>query len=83
MRMFVAVVPPEGAVQDLEAFLGPRREAGPELRWAATEQWHLTLAFMPDVSSRHFDELVERLGRAASRVYERHPRRPSRYPRTR
>jgi 2'-5' RNA ligase len=67
MRMFVAVVPPEAAVEDLETFLGPRREAGPELRWAATEQWHLTLAFMADVAPRHLDELVERLGRAAAR----------------
>jgi RNA 2',3'-cyclic 3'-phosphodiesterase len=67
MRMFVAVVPPDSVVDDLERFLVPRREAGPELRWAATEQWHLTLAFMADVAPRHLDELVERLGRAAAR----------------
>src|SRR5262245_30605189 len=67
MRMFVAVVPPESALEDLEDFLAPRREAGPELRWSAREQWHLTLAFMADVSPHHLDELVERLGRAAAR----------------
>lgn len=67
MRMFVAVVPPEGAVEDLEEFLGPRREAGPELRWTMSEQWHLTMAFMPDVHPRHLDDLEERLVRAAAR----------------
>lgn len=67
MRMFVALVPPESVVEDLEEFLGPRREAGSHLRWTAQEQWHLTLAFMPDVAPRHLDDLVERLGRAAAR----------------
>jgi len=67
MRMFVAVVPPESAVEDLEEFLGPRREAGVGLRWTVQEQWHLTLAFMPEVAPRHLEDLVERLGRAASR----------------
>ncbi len=67
MRLFVAVLPPEPALDDLEEFLAPRREAGPELRWTAREQWHLTLAFMPDVAPRRLDDLGERLGRAASR----------------
>ena len=67
MRMFVAVVPPEAVVEDLESFLGPRREAGPQLRWTATEQWHLTLAFMPEVAARNLDDLGDRLGRAAAR----------------
>jgi RNA 2',3'-cyclic 3'-phosphodiesterase len=67
MRMFVAVVPPDDALEDLEEFLGPRREAGVGLRWTVPDQWHLTLAFMPEVAPRHLDDLVERLGRAASR----------------
>ncbi len=65
--MFVAVVPSDEALTDLEEFLGPRREAGPELRWTVAEQWHVTLAFMADVAPRHLDDLVERLGRAAAR----------------
>lgn len=65
--MFVAVVPPESALEDLEEFVAPRREAGPQLRWTAVEQWHLTLAFMADVAPRQLDDLVERLGRAAAR----------------
>jgi len=65
--MFVAVYPPPGALEDLDAFLAPRRQAGPDLRWTVPDQWHLTLAFMPRVADRHLDDLMERLGRAAAR----------------
>jgi 2'-5' RNA ligase len=67
MRMFVALVPPEDAVEDLGEFLEPRREAGPDLRWTAPEQWHVTLAFMADVPEARLDDLQERLERAARR----------------
>jgi 2'-5' RNA ligase len=66
MRMFVALVPPEGAVEDLEDFLAPRREAG-SFRWARPEQFHVTLAFLAEVADRQLDDLAERLGRAAKR----------------
>ena len=66
MRMFVALMPPAEAIEDLDAFLEPRRAAG-EFRWATPEQFHLTLAFLAKVEDRHLDELVERLGRAAER----------------
>jgi 2'-5' RNA ligase len=65
--MFVAVLPPAGALEDLGEFLAPRQEAGPDLRWTLPEQWHLTLAFMPAVADRHLDDLQERLARAAAR----------------
>jgi 2'-5' RNA ligase len=64
--MFVAVVPPDEAVDHLDAFLDARRAAAP-FRWAAREQLHLTLAFLADVPDRKLDDLVERLGRAATR----------------
>ena len=64
--MFAAVVPPDEVLEDLEEFLAPRREAG-AFRWTVREQWHLTLAFMPDVAERHLDDLVERLTRAGRR----------------
>jgi len=67
MRMFIALPLPEAVKEDLSMFLEPRREAGPDLRWALPEQWHLTLAFLPEVADRHTDELLERCGRAASR----------------
>ena len=65
--MFVAVLLPEHASEDLGEFLAPRQEAGSELRWTVPDQWHVTLAFLPDVADRHLDELVVRLGRAAAR----------------
>ncbi len=80
-RMFVAVIPPPGVVEDLEDFLAPRRDAHrsddraargsgrdrrePPLRWTLTEHWHLTLAFAADVPDRAHDDLVARLERAA------------------
>jgi 2'-5' RNA ligase len=67
--MFVAVVPPPEAVEDLDAFLDVRRESAP-FRWTPAEHWHLTLAFMADVADRHLDDLAARLERAAAK---RHP----------
>jgi RNA 2',3'-cyclic 3'-phosphodiesterase len=66
MRMFVALVPPQQVVDHLDDFLEVRREAAP-LRWTAADQLHVTLAFLAEVPERTLDELVERLGRAASR----------------
>lgn len=65
--MFVAVLPPAHAVEDLAAFLESRQEAERALRWTASEQWHVTLAFCPSVADRHLDDLVDRLGRAGAR----------------
>jgi 2'-5' RNA ligase len=64
--MFVAVVPPPAVVEHLDAFLEVRREAA-AYRWTPAEQLHLTLAFLAEVPDRKLDDLVERLGRAASR----------------
>lgn len=64
--MFAAVVPPEDVLEELEEFLGPRREAAP-FRWTVPEQWHLTLAFMESVPERSLDDLLERLTRAGRR----------------
>jgi 2'-5' RNA ligase len=65
-RMFVAVVPPPTAVEDLDDFLSVRREAAP-FRWSSSDQWHVTLAFMEDVPDRSLDELAERLAASAGR----------------
>jgi RNA 2',3'-cyclic 3'-phosphodiesterase len=67
MRMFVAVVPPPEVVEQIGEFLEPRRDADPALRWTEPYQWHLTLAFLPEVGTRALDDLVERLTRAAAR----------------
>lgn len=64
--MFVAVVPPEEVVSHLDEFLDVRRES-PDLRWSASDQLHLTLAFLASVPDRSLDDLLERLERAARR----------------
>ena len=66
MRMFVALPPPDEAVEHLDEFLAPRREAA-RFRWTSAEQIHVTLAFLAEVPDRRLDDLVERLGRAARR----------------
>ena len=66
MRMFVALVPPEDVVEDLEEFLEPRR-ASDDLRWTSPEGWHVTLAFLAEVPDRSLEDLQERLDRAARR----------------
>jgi 2'-5' RNA ligase len=64
--MFVAVLPPDDVLDDLDAFLDKRREAA-DFRWVLREQLHVTLAFMADVPDRSLDDLEERLARAAKR----------------
>jgi len=69
--MFVALPLPEAVKEHLAGFLEPRQESAEAgvtgLRWTAPEQWHVTLAFMPQVADRHTDELLERLERIAAR----------------
>lgn len=66
MRAFVALVPPEAAVEHLDDFLAVRRASG-AFRWASAEQFHITLAFLAEVEERRLDDLGERLARAAAR----------------
>lgn len=63
--MFVAITPPLDVIEDLSAFLEPRREHG--LPFIDPAQWHLTLAFMGDVPDHAVEELQERLSEAAAR----------------
>jgi 2'-5' RNA ligase len=64
MRLFAAVDPPAGAVEDLAAAVGALPES---LRAVPIEQWHLTTAFYGEVAERTVPELTERLARAAAR----------------
>ena len=45
--MFIALPLPEAVNEHLAEYLEPRQEAGPDLRWTVSEQWHLTLGFLP------------------------------------
>ena len=67
-RLFTAILPLTGVVEELDHFLGPRRPAEPRLRWTRTEGWHLTTAFMADVPEHSLDRLAEHLAEAAART---------------
>jgi 2'-5' RNA ligase len=67
MRMFVALWPPADAVDELAAAVAGARSLAPDLRWVPPEQWHLTLAFLGEVSQERRDDVAARLGRAARR----------------
>jgi 2'-5' RNA ligase len=59
-RAFVALVPPDEALDALERVLAPVRSvAPPRLSWARRAQWHLTLQFLGKV--RDVDALVRAL----------------------
>ncbi len=64
--MFAAVLPPEPVLDAIEEFWSVRRGSG-SFRWSGREQWHLTLAFYAEVPERSYDDLAERLGRAAGK----------------
>ena len=67
MRLFVAVVPPDDVLEHLAEHLAPRIEAGPDLRWADRDQWHVTLAFLGAVAERRLDDLTEAISVSAGR----------------
>jgi RNA 2',3'-cyclic 3'-phosphodiesterase len=67
VRLFVAVVPPDDVLDDLEEHVEPRREAGPEIRWTDRHQWHVTLAFLGGVPEAGLDDLTEALAHSAAR----------------
>jgi len=69
VRLFVAIVPPDGVLVELAKAVEPLRSANPELRWTGPEDWHLTLAFLGEVAEDVLPELMIRTERAA----QRHP----------
>lgn len=70
MRLFVALTPPPEAIADLERAIAPQRARWPELRWAAPERWHVTLAFLGEVDEAKLPDLRARMERAAGRHHE-------------
>lgn len=60
MRLFIAIRPPQVAVDHLRTALEDvRGGAGRILRWSEPEQWHLTLAFHPQVPAGALEEILE------------------------
>jgi 2'-5' RNA ligase len=72
MRLFVAVAVPVHAADELDDAVAPLRQSWPGLRWTGRDAWHLTLAFLGEVTEPACARLVPRLERAAAR----HPRLP-------
>jgi RNA 2',3'-cyclic 3'-phosphodiesterase len=66
VRLFVAVVPPAGAIDHLDLAAAPVRAACSELRWIPRQRWHVTLAFYGEVADREVAR-VERRGLRAMR----------------
>lgn len=67
MRLFVALVPPESALDALETACAPFKAARKDLRWVRRDAWHITLAFLGEVDEIPLTRLVPRLERAARR----------------
>lgn len=66
-RLFTALIPPTDVVEALEAFVEPRRDADPAVRWTSPESWHLTTSFMESVPDARFEPLADNLKEVAGR----------------
>nr|WTB36236.1 RNA 2',3'-cyclic phosphodiesterase [Streptomyces sp. NBC_00830] len=70
MRLFVAVLPPDPAIEELRRAVTPLHTlpGADSLRWTGTDAWHFTLAFLGVVDDDLLPDLYERLERAARRT---------------
>lgn len=71
MRLFVALLPPDDVLDEIEELFAPHRGDWPGLRWTRRGSLHVTLAFYGEVA----DRIVPRLGGRLERAAARHPRR--------
>jgi RNA 2',3'-cyclic 3'-phosphodiesterase len=67
MRLFVAVAVPAEVADELDSAVAPLRAAWSGLRWTGCDAWHLTLAFLGEVTEKASERLIPRLERAAAR----------------
>jgi 2'-5' RNA ligase len=65
--LFVALSPPDAVIEDLDAACAPVRARCPDLRWAPTGEWHVTLAFLGEVPEEALARLLPRMERGARR----------------
>jgi 2'-5' RNA ligase len=72
VRLFVAITPPPAVLDELETRVAALRPEWPALRWTGRPAWHITLAFLGEVSEQTAAALGPRLERAA----HRHPSLP-------
>ena len=67
MRLFVGLAPPAAVLDDLDAACAPLRPLRDDLRWTSRAAWHITLAFLGEVTDLSLTRLQPRLERAARR----------------
>ena len=67
MRLFVALPPPADALADVDAAVDRVRGLQPDLRWIASERWHLTLAFYGEIPDESLEGVVAMVGDRLSR----------------
>ena len=67
MRLFVAIAPPSAVLDELDAWVEPFRARRLDLRWTNREAWHVTLAFLGQVTEAATAGLLPRLEHAAQR----------------
>jgi RNA 2',3'-cyclic 3'-phosphodiesterase len=67
VRLFVAITPPPAVLDELEARVAALQPEWPALRWTGRPAWHVTLAFLGQVSEQVAAALGPRLERAAHR----------------
>lgn len=67
-RTFAAIIPPLTVVEELEDYVGPRRDADRRLSWIWPEHWHITTLFISDLPERSLDPLLEGLAHLAQRT---------------
>jgi RNA 2',3'-cyclic 3'-phosphodiesterase len=66
MRLFVAVAVPVHAADELDDAVAPLRQSCPGLRWTGRDAWHLTLAFLGEVTEPVWAGLGPQLERAVA-----------------
>lgn len=66
MRLFAAVMPPDGVLDEIEALVAPLRRDR-SVRWTPREMWHVTVAFFGEAGPEALPELRDGLMRAAER----------------
>ncbi|MFB7368580.1 RNA 2',3'-cyclic phosphodiesterase [Streptomyces sp. NPDC056222] len=65
VRVFIALAPPDDAKDELAEALRPAYDAYPTMRWNRIEDWHITLAFLGEVSTATIPLLREPLAHLA------------------
>jgi RNA 2',3'-cyclic 3'-phosphodiesterase len=67
MRVFMALRPPEGALDELREAAAPARRAYPRLRWTEAQDQHLTLHFLGEIAEARLSALQDPARQASAR----------------